>query len=337
MRDHHPRSTWRPVAAGLAALFLAAGSAWGQQGTSTSSAGNHSKDAGPVVRTFGSQGGYRTEVTSHSLRNLSEEDQRQVSLLVAQVLQHIEKARGAVDAEETKEALKDVNKGLEAIKTIRAMLPKATVRTRTTGARRQGDLRGRGGGPGDPHPPLRGDAAHPDVGPHPCGPANALEFAGVHVVQSETIATEVMADLDRIEGQLNRAAKALENNKTADAAKALALALIRGIDIRYSKDDTPLTAARDAIWLARRSLEENNAAQALANLAIARQRLMVYREVLPQDQRQEVDQMLQEVEQLEGQLRQEGTQTVSNADRARQGNTVTHWWNRINSWFRRHL
>ena len=157
------------------------------------------------------------------------------------------------------------------------------------------------------------------------------------MVQSETIATEVMADLDRIEGQLNRAAKALENNKTADAAKALALALIRGIDIRYSKDDTPLTAARDAIWLARRSLEENNAAQALANLAIARQRLMVYREVLPQDQRQEVDQMLQEVEQLEGQLRQEGTQTVSNADRARQGNVVTQWWNRINSWFRRHL
>ena len=75
----------------------------------------------------------------------------------------------------------------------------------------------------------------------------------------------------------------------------------------------------------------------MANLAIARQRLLVYREVLPQDQRQEVDQMLQEVEQLEAQLRQEGTQTVSSAERARQGNTVTHWWNRINSWFRRHL
>ncbi|MGZ3397061.1 MAG: YfdX family protein, partial [Isosphaeraceae bacterium] len=133
------------------------------------------------------------------------------------------------------------------------------------------------------------------------------------------------------------AARDLESNKAADAAKALALALVRGIDVRFSKDDSPLTAARDAIWLARRSLEENNAAQAMANLAIARQRLLVYREVLPQDQRQEVDQMLQEVEQLEAQLRQEGTQTVSSAERARQGNTVTHWWNRINSWFRRHL
>ena len=93
MRDHHQGSTWRHVAAGLAALVLAVGSAWGQQGTSTSSAGNQSQDAGPIVRTFGSQGGYRTEVTSHSLRTLSEEDQREVSLLVAQVLQHIEKAR----------------------------------------------------------------------------------------------------------------------------------------------------------------------------------------------------------------------------------------------------
>ncbi len=137
-----------------------------------------------------------------------------------------------------------------------------------------------------------------------------MDFAGVHVVESQTIATEVMADIDRIEGQLTLAAKDLEHNKTADAAKVLALALVRGIDVRFSKDDTPLTAARDAIWLARRSLEENNATQALANLAVARQRLLVYREVLPQDQRQEVEQMLQEVEQLEAQLRQEGTQTA---------------------------
>ena len=302
-----------------------------------SSAENHSKDAGPVVRTFGSQGGYRTEVTSNPLRNLGEEDQRQVSMLVARVLEHIEKARAAVDAEESKEALKDVNKGLEAIKTIRAMLPKGTVRTRTMAPDGKVIYEDEEEVQATRIPLYEGMLHTQTLAPILAARRNALEFAGVHVVQSETIATEVMADLDRIEGQLNRAAKALENNKTADAAKALALALIRGIDIRYSKDDTPLTAARDAIWLARRSLEENNAAQALANLAIARQRLMVYREVLPQDQRQEVDQMLQEVEQLEGQLRQEGTQTVSSADRTRQGNTVTHWWNRINSWFRRHL
>ena len=152
---------------------------------------------------------------------------------------------------------------------------------------------------------------------------NAMEVAGVTVVESERIATEAIADLDPIERQLTRAAKALEDNKTQDAAKALALALVRGIDFRFSKEDSPLASARDAIWLARRSLEENNAAQALVNLELARLRLRLYREVLSQDQRQEVDQMLHEVDQLEAQLRQEATQPATRAERARQGGIVT--------------
>ena len=166
---------------------------------------------------------------------------------------------------------------------------------------------------------------------------NALEFAGLRVVEAETIATEVLADIDPIEGQLSKAAKALEQDKPQDAAKTLAMALIKGVTVRYNKEDTELASARDAIWLARRALEENNPAQTIVNLAEARQRLLVYRQVLSQDQRQEVDQMLSEVEQLEAQLRQEGNRQVSRAERSRQGHTVTSWWDKINSWFRRHL
>ena len=43
------------------------------------------------------------------------------------------------------------------------------------------------------------------------------------------------------------------------------------------------------------------------------------------------------IDQLEAQLRQEGTGTVTRDDRARQGRQVTHWWDRINSWFKRHF
>ena len=164
-----------------------------------------------------------------------------------------------------------------------------------------------------------------------------MEVAGVQVVESERIATEVVANIDPIESQLERAAKALEQRKSEDAAKALAMALVRGLDLRFSKEDTDLASARDEIWLARRSLEENNPTQALTNLAAARQRLRVYREIAPQDQRQAVDQMLQEIDQLEAQLRQEGTQTASREERAQQGRQVTHWWDRINSWFKRHF
>jgi hypothetical protein len=166
---------------------------------------------------------------------------------------------------------------------------------------------------------------------------NAMEVAGVQIIGAERIATEVVADIDPIESQLERAARALEQKKPQDASRALAMTLVRGLDLRFSKEATDLASARDEIWLARRSLEENNPTQALINLAAARQRLRIYREIVPQDQRQDVDQMLQEIDQLEAQLRQEGTQTVTHEQRNQQGRQVTHWWDRINSWFKRHF
>jgi hypothetical protein len=341
MRDRFLTLRWRLVTAGLLASWIVAGPVWAQQRSSTSSAKDQSKDQSkdtePVVRTFGTEGGYRTEVTTRIQGKLNEEDRRQASLLMAQVFQHIDEAREALDADNTKEALKEVNKGREAIKAIRAMLPKATVRTKTTapdGKTIYEDERE----VQDGHIPLyEGMLRTQTLAPILAARRHALEVAGVRVVESEAIATEVVANLDAIEGQLERAAKELERNKSEDAAKALAMALVKGLDVHFRKEDSELASARDAMWLARRSLEENNPTQALVNLEVARQRLKLYREVVSQDQRQEVDQMLREVEQLEAQLRQEGTRQVSGAERARQGNMLTHWWDRVNGWFHRHF
>ena len=159
-------------------------------------------------------------------------------------------------------------------------------------------------------------------------------MAGVHVVDSERIVTEAIANLDVIEGQLARAAKALGENKEDVAATALSAAMVRGVDFRFNKDDSPLVVARDALWLARRSLEENNVAQAVVNLESAKQRLRIYREVLSQDERQDVDLMLREVQELENQLRGEANQPAGRAQRSHQGNIITSWWDKINSWFR---
>ena len=270
-------------------------------------------------------------MSSQTKGKLSEEDRRQASLLMAQVFQHIHKARNEIDADDAKEALEEVNKGREAIKAIRAMLPRTTVRTRTTAPDGKVIYEDNREVQESRIPLFEGMLHTQTIAPILAAQRHALEIAGVHVVEAETIATEAIADLDQVEGQLGRAAKALEANKAEDAAKALAQAQVRGVEFRYSKEDTPLALARDAIWLARRSLEENNAAQALVNLEVARLRLRVYRELLSQDQRREVDQMLREVDQLEGQLRQEGTQPISRAERARQGHTVTQWWDRVNS------
>ena len=333
------RSEWRLVESGLVALLLliVAGPVWAQEHSSTSSATDQTRNAGPIVRTFGTEGGYRTEVTTQSISKLNEEDRRQASLLMAEVVQHIGKARDAIDADDTKQALMEVNKAREAAKAIRAMLPKGTVRTRTTAPDGKVIYEDEQGVQVGRIPLYEGILHAQTLAPILAARRNAMEVAGFNVIESERIATEVIADLDPIEGQLARTARALEENKPDVAAKALAMALVRGIDFRFNKEDTELASARDEIWLARRSLEENNAAQALVNLATARQRLRAYRVVLSQDERQEVDQMLREIDQLEAQLRQEGGRAVGQAERAHQGNTLTQWWDRINGWFRRHL
>ena len=82
MRNRDPWSLWCPLAAGLAALVIVTGPVRGQAGSSASSAQDQSKNTDPVVRTFGAEGGYRTELTSTTEGTLNDEDRRQVSLLI---------------------------------------------------------------------------------------------------------------------------------------------------------------------------------------------------------------------------------------------------------------
>ena len=87
------------MAAALVALVVVAGSAWGQQSSSSSkdqSNKDQSKNTEPVVRTFGSEGSYRTEVkTQVNGKELTEDEWRQASLLVAQAFQHMDRAQDA--------------------------------------------------------------------------------------------------------------------------------------------------------------------------------------------------------------------------------------------------
>jgi hypothetical protein len=131
--------------------------------------------------------------------------------------------------------------------------------------------------------------------------------------------------------------KALEDNKPEEASKALAWAQVQGVGFHSHREDTPLAEARDAIWLAKRALEENNTVQVRANLNIARRQLEVYRQVVPEDQRKDVTQMMTEVSQLEAKLRQESNQTqpASHAERTSQGNSAARWWDQINGWFKK--
>lgn len=330
MRGVVVRPALKSLLISVAAVLILVHSARAQQPPATSA--KHESKGGPVVRTFGAEGGYRTEVKSETRGTLNQEDRRQVSLLAAQVFQHIDAARRALDADDAKQARKEVDKGREAIKAVRALLPTTTVRTRTTAPGGKVIYEDEREVQEDRVPLFEGMLHARTLAPIQDAQRDASRVAGVRVVESEAISTEVTADLDYVEAQLGRVARALDDKKTDEATRALLLAQVRGVDFRYSKEDTPLAEARDAIWLAKRALEENNSTQAQANLAVARQRLEVYRQVLPEDRRQEVSQLMTEVGQLEKQLQQEGNRPAGDA---RHGNTVTRWWDQINGWFKR--
>jgi len=333
MRSILPKTIRKSLLIALGAVLTLLGPAAGQQAPTTSA--EHESKATPVVRTFGAEGGYRTEVRSETHGTLSQDDRRQVSLLAAQVFQHVDEARKAIDADDMSLARKEVDKGKEAIKAIRALLPKTTVRTTTTAPDGQVIYQDEREVQEDRVSLYEGMVQARTLAPILAARRDSAQVAGVRVVESESISTAVTADLDLVEAQLGKAARALDEKKSDDAAAALLLAQVRGVDIRYNKEDTPLAEARDAIWLAKRALEENNSAQARANLAVARTRLEVYRQILPEDRRQDVTQMLSQVNQMEAQLRKEANQPADRAERARQGNAVTQWWDEVNQWFKR--
>jgi len=334
MRGFVVRPAWLSLVLALI-LTIMAGTARAQQAPSGSA--EHESKAGPVVRTYGPEGGYRTEVRSETEGTLGQEDRRQAALLAAQVFQHIDEAKRALDADDPKEARREVDKGREAVKAIRALLPKTNVHTRTTAPDGEVIYEDDRVVQDERIPLFEGMLHARTLAPILAARRDATQVAGVRVVESETISTQVTTDLAYVEAQLGKAAKALDDNKPDDASGALLLAQVQGVDFRYSREDTPLAEARDAIWLARRALEENNTTQANANLAIARQQLEIYRQSLPEDRRKDVTQMLAEVGQLERQLHQEGNRPPNQAERSRQSNAATEWWDRLNGWFKRHF
>jgi len=334
LRDLVARRTWKSWLIALAAVpLVVAGQARAQQAPETSA--EHEAKPGPVVRTFGAKGGYHTEVRSETKGVLSPDDRRQVSLLAAQVFQHVAEARQALDAEDAKQARKEIDQGRQAIKAARALLPRTSIHTRTTDPQGKVIYEDEREVQDDRVALFEGMLQARTLAPIQEAKCDVTRVAGVRVVESEAISTEVTADLDTVDAYLGRASRALDDKKTDEASRALIMAQVRGVDFHYAKEDTPLAEARDAIWLAKRALEENNSTQAQTNLGIARQQLEIYRQVIPENRRQDVSQLMAEVNRLDTQLRQETNQSASHADRARQGNVVTRWWDQVNGWFKK--
>ena len=328
-------STYKRILASLIVVVLA----------NTSCAAAETSQTNPVIRTYGTDGGYRTEVKSETNGVLTEENLRQAAFLTAQIFEHIDHAQKSIDADNLEVSHHQVEMGRLAVKAVRNLLPVTIVQTKTTAPDGNIVYEDRRDVQEDRVPLFEEMLSTKTMAPIASAKQDArdsVEIKGVRLVGSETIITEAYAHLDYVEGQLERAFKALKDNKADQAAKALTLAQVRGVEFRFRKEDTPLAAARDAIWLTKRALEENNNIQAQTNLSIARQQLEMYRQLLPDGQRQDVTQMMKEVGDLDAKLRQDSTGATKQSnnrsqetDRASQGRDVTKWWEQINGWFKK--
>ena len=109
-------------------VLILAGTAWAESATSA----DNKSESNRVVRTYGAEGGYLTEVTSETQGALSEDDPRQVAVLTAQIFHHISQAQRSLEADNSADADVELEKGRKAIKAIRAMLPTTIIHTRTS-------------------------------------------------------------------------------------------------------------------------------------------------------------------------------------------------------------
>lgn len=294
-----------------------------------------------LVRTYGKEGSYRTEVRSANGGVLSDEDRRQVSLLTAQVFQHIEQAQRALEGDNVNHGRDEVAMGQRAIKAVRSLLPTTSVHTKTCAPDGEIIYEDKRDVQENRVPLFEGMLSTKTMAPIVAAKQDAVDIKGVRLVGSETITTEAFAHLDYVEGQLGKAAKALKDDNIELALTSLNLAQVRGVEFRFRKEDTPLAAARDALWLVKRALEENNSAQARANLNVARQQLELYRQLVPEGHRQDVTQMMTEVGELDSKLKgrigssTESSAQANEAEKTKDGSTVIRWWEQINGWFRK--
>ena len=236
MRGILTRSLWK---SGLIALAASTASAAGQAPPASA---EHETKAAPVVRTFGRRG------VSDGGQERDEGDPRPgrpAPGLVARGAGVPARRRGAAGARRRRRGAgaKEIDKGRQAIKAARALLPTTSIQTTTKDPSGKVVYEDDRVVQDDRVALFEGMLHARTLAPIQDARRGANRVAGVRVVESEAISTEVTADLGVVDAYLGRAAKVLDDKKTDDAARALTMAQVRGVNFHYAKEDTPLAEA----------------------------------------------------------------------------------------------
>jgi hypothetical protein len=122
---------------------------------------------------------------------------------------------------------------------------------------------------------------------------------------------------------LEKAQKALNENKPEDADKALSALQADGVVFNYVVAEVPLNKTQASLMNARASVKDNHMADAKSALAAASASLGDYAKTASTTQKAAVGKMQGEIKQLSASL---------NANLTKSQETIDKWWHQVTSW-----
>jgi hypothetical protein len=137
----------------------------------------------------------------------------------------------------------------------------------------------------------------------------AAEATGVKLTRRDLLRAALSLNLRRVEQSLRQANHHLNSRDTERAATTLATLEAEAIDVAVEEEASPLGEIREALVYAHRALSSHNYAEARANLATAREQLALYRDVLPVEDREQMDALAKEIAALDEEITEPNPET----------------------------
>ena len=200
-----------------------------------------------------------------------------ITVLGAQILHQVARARDAIDSADRDAAAQAIGKARQALKLVRQMLPSSVVSTTVMDSAgnvlyedvedvRQGSVT-----------VSRSFTAINVVSPIVESKQSAAETAGAEFEGKAMIEADVVVNLDFVDRRLAEANRVLATDPER-ADQSLFQAQTQGTNLIFVDIESPLDECREALRYAHRSAEAKQYRAAEANLRIARGYLMLYRE-----------------------------------------------------------